>query len=105
MVQVVVQINGTSCCTDLNTYVEKMFSQLKNNSESKFSFNLKANIFIPKKSYRKSRMNLIQMNSQMLMILFLLTTIFHVFRMTMRIINFDIKSRSENFCAIKRKNE
>ena len=31
-----------------------MFSQLKNNGESKFSFNLKANIFIPKKSYRKA---------------------------------------------------
>ena len=42
------------CCTDLNTYVENIFSQLKNNGESKFSFNLKANIFIPKKTYRKA---------------------------------------------------
>ena len=31
-----------------------MFSQLKNNGESKFSINLEANIFIPKKSYRKA---------------------------------------------------
>ena len=38
----------------MNTYVKKIFSQLKNNGESKFSFNLEANIFIPKKSYRKA---------------------------------------------------